>query len=53
MNDKSKYTQFQMATASTLKAISGETSNEREVKFSGTASLLSSKKLDYHKLLKT
>ena len=52
MNDKSKYTQFQMATASTLKAISGEISNEREVKFSGTASLLSSKEIRLPQIIK-
>ena len=52
MNDKSKYTQFQMATASTLKAISGETSNEREVKFSGTTSLLSSKEIRLPQIIK-
>ncbi len=37
--------QFQNATASTLKSISGETMGEREIKFSGSTSYLSSKEI--------
>jgi hypothetical protein len=49
MADKSQNPQFQIATASTLKAISGDTDNEREIKFSGTSSYLSSKEIRYLK----
>jgi cobaltochelatase CobT len=45
MSKNSENTQFQNATASTLKAISGNKIEEREIKFSGTASYLSSKEI--------
>ena len=52
MNEKSKYTQFQIATAATLKAISGDKINEREIKFSGTSSQLSSKEIRLPQIIK-
>ncbi len=45
MSKNSENTQFQNATASTLKAISGNMIEEREIKFSGSASYLSSKEV--------
>ena len=45
MSKNSENTQFQNATASTLKAISGNTIEEREIKFSGSSSYLSSKEV--------
>ncbi len=45
MSKNSENTQFQNATASTLKAISGNMIEEREIKFSGTSSYLSSKEV--------
>ena len=51
-NEKSKYTQFQIATAATLKAISGDKINEREIKFSGTSSQLSSKEIRLPQIIK-
>ena len=45
MSKNSENTQFQNATASTLKAISGNINGEREIKFSGTSSYLSSKEI--------
>ena len=45
MSKNSENTQFQNATASTLKAISGNTIEEREIKFSGSTSYLSSKEV--------
>ena len=44
--------QFQNATASTLKAVSGETMGEREIKFSGSTSYLSSKEVRLPIILK-
>ncbi len=45
MSKNSENTQFQNATASTLKAISGKMIEEREIKFSGSTSYLSSKEV--------
>ena len=45
MSKNSENTQFQNATASTLKAITGNKIDEREIKFSGTSSYLSSKEI--------
>ena len=45
MRKNSENTQFQNATASTLKAISGNMVEEREIKFSGSTSYLSSKEV--------
>ena len=45
MSKNSENTQFQNATASTLKAISGNMIEEREIKFSGSTSYLSSKEV--------
>jgi len=45
MRKNSENTQFQNATASTLKAISGKMIEEREIKFSGSTSYLSSKEV--------
>ena len=45
MSKNSENTQFQNATASTLKAISGNMIEEREIKFSGSTSFLSSKEV--------
>ena len=45
MSKNSENTQFQKATASTLKAISGNMTEEREIKFSGSTSYLSSKEV--------
>ncbi len=45
MSKNSENTQFQNATASTLKAISGNMLEEREIKFSGSTSHLSSKEV--------
>ena len=44
MNKKLENSQFQIATASTLKAISGDLESEREIKFSGSSGYLSSKR---------
>ena len=52
MNKKSEHTQFQNATASTLKAISGDLDSEREIKFSGNSSYLSSKEIRLPQILK-
>ena len=52
MDNKTKNSQFQLATASTLKAISGELANEREIKFSGNTSQLSSKEIKLPQILK-
>ena len=45
MSKNSENTQFQNATASTLKAISGNMIEEREIKFSGSTSYLSPKEV--------
>ncbi len=45
MTKNSQNTKFQNATASTLKAISGNMVEEREIKFSGSTSYLSSKEV--------
>ena len=45
MSKNSENTQFQNATASTLKAIAGNINEEREIKFSGNSSYLSSKEI--------
>ena len=45
MSKNSEDTQFQNATASTLKAISGNMIEEREIKFSGSTGYLSSKEV--------
>ena len=45
MSKNSENTQFQNATASTLKAISGNKIEEREIKFSGSTGYLSSKEV--------
>ena len=45
MSKNSENIQFQNATASTLKAISGNINEEREIKFSGNSSYLSSKEI--------
>ena len=45
MSKNSENTQFQNATASTLKAISGNMIEEREIKFSGSTSYLSTKEV--------
>ena len=52
MSKKIEHTQFQNATASTLKAISGDLDSEREVKFSGSSSYLSSKEIRLPQILK-
>ena len=52
MTNKSENSQFQIATASTLKAISGDFDKEREIKFSGTSSYLSSKEIRLPQILK-
>ena len=52
MDEKIKHSQFQLATASTLKAISGEVANEREIKFSGNTSQLSSKEIRLPQIVK-
>ena len=52
MTNKSDNSQFQIATASTLKAMSGVFDNEREIKFSGTSSYLSSKEIRLPQILK-
>ena len=52
MDEKTKHSQFQLATASTLKAISGEVANEREIKFSGNTSQLSSKEIRLPQIIK-
>ena len=52
MSNKSENTQFQNATASTLKAISGDFDNEREIKFSGSSSYLSTKEIRLPQILK-
>ena len=45
MSKNPENTQFQNATASTLKAITGNNIDEREIKFSGSTSYLSSKEI--------
>ncbi len=52
MSNKSENTQFQNATASTLKAVSGDLDSEREIKFSGNSSYLSSKEIRLPQILK-
>jgi cobaltochelatase CobT len=52
MTSKSDNSTFQIATASTLKAMSGDFDNEREIKFSGTSSYLSSKEIRLPQILK-
>jgi len=52
MTKKLDNTQFQNATASTLKAISGNLENEREIKFSGNSSFLSTKEIRLPQILK-
>ena len=52
MTKKLDNTQFQNATASTLKAISGNFENEREIKFSGNSSYLSTKEIRLPQILK-
>ena len=52
MSNKSENTQFQNATASTLKAVSGDLNSEREIKFSGNSSYLSSKEIRLPQILK-
>ncbi len=52
MSKKTENTQFQNATASTLKAVSGDFDNEREIKFSGNSSYLSSKEIRLPQILK-
>ncbi|MDC0531172.1 cobaltochelatase subunit CobT [Alphaproteobacteria bacterium] len=52
MTNKSEHSQFQIATASTLKAISGDFDNEREIKFSGASSYLSLKEIRLPQILK-
>ena len=52
MTNKSENSQFQIATASTLRAISGDFDNDREINFSGTSSYLSSKEIRLPQILK-
>ena len=52
MTNKSVNSQFQIATASTLRAISGDFDNDREINFSGTSSYLSSKEIRLPQILK-
>ncbi|MDC1357074.1 cobaltochelatase subunit CobT [Pseudomonadota bacterium] len=52
MTNKSANSQFQIATASTLRAISGDFDNDREINFSGTSSYLSSKEIRLPQILK-
>ena len=52
MTKKSENTQFQKATVSTLKAVSGDLDSEREIKFSGNSSYLSSKEIRLPQILK-
>jgi len=52
MTKKLDNTQFQNATASTLKAVSGNLENEREIKFSGNSSFLSTKEIRLPQILK-
>ena len=52
MTKKLDHTQFQNATASTLKAVSGNLENEREIKFSGNSSYLSTKEIRLPQILK-
>ena len=52
MNKKLENSQFQIATASTLKAISGDLESEREIKFSGNSGFLSSKEIRLPQILK-
>ena len=52
MSNKSENTQFQNATASTLKAVSGDLDCEREIKFSGSSSYLSTKEIRLPQILK-
>ena len=52
MSNKSENTQFQNATASTLKAVSGDLDSEREIKFSGNSSYLSTKEIRLPQILK-
>ena len=52
MSNKSENSQFQIATASTLRAISGDIDNDREINFSGTSSYLSTKEIRLPQILK-
>ena len=52
MTKKLENSQFQVATASTLKAISGDLESEREIKFSGNSGYLSSKEIRLPQILK-
>ncbi|MDC0226868.1 cobaltochelatase subunit CobT [Alphaproteobacteria bacterium] len=52
MTKKLENSQFQVATASTLKAISGDLENEREIKFSGSSGFLSTKEIRLPQILK-
>ena len=52
MNKKLENSRFQVATASTLKAISGDLDSEREIKFSGNSGYLSSKEIRLPQILK-
>ena len=52
MTKKLENSQFQVATASTLKAISGDLESEREIKFSGNSGFLSSKEIRLPQILK-
>ncbi len=52
MSNKSENTQFQNATASTLKAVSGDLDSEREIKFSGSSGYLSTKEIRLPQILK-
>ena len=52
MSNKSENTQFQNATASTLKAVSGDLDSQREIKFSGSSSYLSTKEIRLPQILK-
>ncbi len=52
MTKNSENNQFQNATASTLKAVSGDLDSEREIKFSGNSSYLSSKEIRLPQILK-
>ena len=49
MSNKSENTQFQNATASTLKAISGDLESEREINFLEVQVIYPQKKLGYLK----
>ena len=52
MTKKLENSQFQVATASTLKAISGDLESEREIKFSGNSGFLTPKEIRLPQILK-